>query len=137
MTRPTRRARVPSRPTRTPSNPCGPVGATLAHAMFTTMGWSSWLVPPALLVVNLLLVRRRALPDRTSPSIGFAMVLVVAAATIHKLSPTLRPSPPVGSGGYVGALVAVFLELHFGNAGLILILAADRAVRPGCSATRS
>ena len=70
--------------------------------MFTTLGWSSWLVPPALLVVNLLLVRRRALPDRAGPSIGFAMVLLVAAATIHKLAPTLWPSPPVGSGGYVG-----------------------------------
>ena len=92
--------------------------------MFTTLGWSSWLVPPALLVINGLLFRRRTLPDRVSPSIGFALVLLVAAATIHKLAPTLRPSPPVGSGGYLGALTAVFLELHFGNAGLILILGA-------------
>src|SRR5215472_16500039 len=105
-----------------PANPCGPVGAALAHAMFTTIGWASWLVPPALLVVNLLLVRRRALPDRVSPSVGFAMVVIVAAATVYKLGPTLYPSPPVGSGGYAGALVAVFLERHFGNVGLILIL---------------
>src|SRR5262245_29421436 len=41
-----------------PVNSCGPVGAALAHAMFTMIGWASWLVPPALLVVNLLLVRR-------------------------------------------------------------------------------
>ncbi len=106
-----------------PTNPCGPVGATLAHAMFTTIGWSSWLVPPALVVVNLLLVRRRAVPDRASLAIGFAMGLVVVAATVHKLAPTLWPSPPVGSGGYAGALVSVFLERHFGGAGLVLILA--------------
>ena len=43
-----------------PSNPCGPVGAALAHVLFTTLGWSTWLVPPALLVVNVHLVRRRA-----------------------------------------------------------------------------
>jgi S-DNA-T family DNA segregation ATPase FtsK/SpoIIIE len=107
-----------------PTNPCGPVGAAMAHAMFTTIGWASWLVPPALLVVNLLVARRRSLPDRTSPSIGFAMVVVVAAATVYRLAPTLRPSPPVGSGGYAGAVVAIFLERTFGNAGLILILAA-------------
>ncbi len=49
-------------PNQPPSNPCGPVGAVLAHVMFTTLGWSGWLVPPALLVVNLLLIRRRACP---------------------------------------------------------------------------
>ncbi len=26
-----------------PTNPCGPVGATLAHLLFITLGWSSWL----------------------------------------------------------------------------------------------
>ena len=107
-----------------PVNPCGPVGAALAHAMFTTIGWASWLVPPALLVVNMLLARRHPMPDKVSPTIGYAMVVVVAAATIYRLRPTLWPSPPVGSGGYGGALVAVFLERHFGNAGLVLILAA-------------
>ncbi len=91
--------------------------------MFTTIGWSSWLVPPALLVVNLLLVRRRPVHDRVSPSIGFAMVLVVAAATIYRLAPTLWPSPPVGSGGYIGALTSLFLEQQIGTAGLVLALA--------------
>ena len=27
-----------------PTNPCGPVGAALAHALFTTLGWSCWLL---------------------------------------------------------------------------------------------
>jgi S-DNA-T family DNA segregation ATPase FtsK/SpoIIIE len=107
-----------------PANPCGPVGAALAHALFTTLGWSCWLLVPALLVVNLLLVRRRPVPDRLSPSMGFILVLLVAAGSIHKLAPTISRSPPVGSGGYLGALVAIFLELHVGGAGLFLILAS-------------
>ncbi len=111
-------------PNTRPTNPCGPVGATLAHVMFATLGWSSWLIPPVLLVVNGLLVRRRELADRASPAIGFALVLVVAAAGFHKLAPALRPSPPIGSGGYAGAITAVLLERHFGNAGLFLILGA-------------
>src|SRR5438067_1405879 len=108
-----------------PSNPCGPVGAALACGLFTTLGWSAWLLPPALLVVNLRWVRRRPVPDRLAPSVGFALVLLVAAAWISKLAPTLEPSPPVGSGGYLGAVVAIFLERHFGPVGLNLILAAS------------
>jgi S-DNA-T family DNA segregation ATPase FtsK/SpoIIIE len=108
-----------------PSNPCGPVGAALAHVMFTTLGWSCWLVPPALLVVNLLLVRRLPVLDPLRQTLGFLLVLLAAAGSIHKLAPTLQPSPPVGSGGYLGAFVAVFLELYFGIAGLVIILAAS------------
>ena len=112
-------------PNQPPTNPCGPVGAALAHGMFTILGWSSWLVPPALLVVNLLWVRRRPVPDRLKQTLGFVLVLLASAGSIYKLAPTLEPSPPVGSGGYLGAFVAVFLELYFGIAGLIIILAAS------------
>ncbi len=49
-------------------------------------------------------------------------MVVVAAGLIHKLIPGLAPSPPVGSGGYFGALAAIFLEAHFGLAGMMLIL---------------
>ena len=116
------RAAEPANPV--PSNPCGPVGATLAFGLFTTLGWSSWLLPPALLVINLLAMRRRPVGDRLGPAVGFGLVVVVVAAFLHKLAPTLEPSAPVGSGGYLGAFIAIVLELHFGPVGLILILAA-------------
>src|SRR5271168_4059818 len=87
-----------------PSNPCGPVGATLAHLLFITFGWSSWLLMLGLAVLDLLVCVRRPVPDRLGPSLGFGLVLVVAAGLIHKLAPNLQPSPPVGSGGYIGAL---------------------------------
>ena len=41
------------------------------------------------------------------------------------------PSPAVGSGGYVGALVAIFLEVHFGPVGMIADPRCGRALRPG------
>jgi len=107
-----------------PSNPCGPVGAVFAHVLYMAMGWSSWLLILGLAVVNLLMATRRPVPERLGPALGFALVLIVAAGFVHKLAPTLTPSPAVGSGGYVGALVAIFLEVHFGLAGMILILAA-------------
>ncbi|MGO9923059.1 MAG: DNA translocase FtsK [Isosphaeraceae bacterium] len=105
-----------------PANPCGPVGALLAHGLFTLLGWASWLVLLGLAVLNILLASRRPVPDRLGPLTGFALVVLVTAGLIHKLIPGLAPSPPVGSGGYLGALAAIFLEAHFGLAGMMLIL---------------
>src|SRR5580693_2567176 len=62
-----------------PTNPCGPVGAVCAHALFMTLGWSSWLLVLGLAVVNLLLTTRRHVPDKVAPGAGFALVLVVGA----------------------------------------------------------
>jgi S-DNA-T family DNA segregation ATPase FtsK/SpoIIIE len=107
-----------------PANACGPVGAVLAHALFITLGWSSWLLVLGLAVVNLLFTVRRPVPDRLGPALGFVLVVLVMAGFIHKVAPGLRPSPAVGTGGYAGAVVAIFLELHFGLAGLFLILVA-------------
>jgi DNA segregation ATPase FtsK/SpoIIIE, S-DNA-T family len=107
-----------------PTNPCGPVGAALAHILFVTLGWSSWLLLVGLAVVNFLVTARRPVPDKIGPGIGFILVLVVAAGWIYKIAPALVPSPAVGSGGYVGAMVAIFLEMHFGPVGRRLILTA-------------
>ena len=49
----------------------------------------------------------RQVPDRLSPALGFALLLRSPPGSIHKLGPGLRPSPPVGSGGYLGALAAI------------------------------
>jgi len=105
-----------------PSNPCGPVGALLSHVLFTLLGWAAWLALLGSAVLNILVASRRPVPDRLGPSMGFALVLLVTAGLVHKLVPNLAPSPPIGSGGYLGALVAIFLEAHFGLAGMMLIL---------------
>ena len=106
------------------TNPCGPVGSTLAHVLFITLGWSSWLLLLGLAVVDLLVCVRRPVPDRLGPALGFGLLLIVTAGLIHKLAPVLQPSAAVGSGDHVGALVAIFLEAHFGPLGMSLILAA-------------
>jgi S-DNA-T family DNA segregation ATPase FtsK/SpoIIIE len=105
-----------------PSNPCGPVGAAIAHGLFLVLGWSAWLLVLGLAALDVLAASRRTIPDRLGPGVGFGLVVLVAAAMIQKLVPALAPSPPVGSGGYAGALICAFLELHFGLAGMMLML---------------
>jgi len=104
------------------ANPCGPVGARLAHAAEQFVGWGAWLLPAALAALNLLIARGRRPTDRFGSVAGFALVLAVTAALIDKFGAGLRPSPPVGPGGYIGALAATGLEANFGLAGMLLIL---------------
>ena len=107
-----------------PANPCGPVGATLAHLLFVTVGRASYLVLFASLVVDLILFRRRKVVDPALRVLGFGLVVIVGASLSQKFDPGRRPAPPVGSGGYVGAASVAFLEGQFGPAGLLLILSA-------------
>ena len=104
------------------ANPCGPVGARLADVGQQLVGWAAWLLPIAIAAVNLLIGRGRRTSDRLGPVTGFALVLAVSAALVDKFGAGLRPSPPVGPGGYVGALAATALETNFGLAGMLLIL---------------
>jgi DNA segregation ATPase FtsK/SpoIIIE, S-DNA-T family len=105
-----------------PTNPCGPVGAALAHLLFVTVGRAAYLVLFALLVIDLLAFRRRKVVDPALRVFGFGLVVVVGSALIQKFDPSHRSSPPVGSGGYIGAASAAFLEGQFGQAGMLLIL---------------
>jgi len=107
-----------------PSNPCGPVGATLAHVLFASVGWSSYLLLYAVVAADLLLFLRRPVPDKGLRAFGLGLVVCVLAAVVQWSCPGLRPCHPVGSGGYLGALVATSLESQFGFAGLLLILSS-------------
>jgi DNA segregation ATPase FtsK/SpoIIIE, S-DNA-T family len=115
---------TPGADRRPPSNPCGPVGAAMAGALFQALGWSSYLVLLGAAVAVYHLFRRRPVPDVATQSAGYALVLAVAASLSQRFLPGLERSPPVGSGGYLGALAASFLEGQFGLAGMLLILAA-------------
>ena len=101
-----RRGWPPSRPTRRRPTRAARSGATLAFVLFQALGWSSYLLLAGLAVVDLLLFRRRTVPEIGAPGCSASRwSLAVAAALVQRFGPGLEPSPPVGSGGYLGALV--------------------------------
>lgn len=110
-------------------NPCGPVGAALAHLAFQTVGWSAYLILLGLLVLDLLLFRRRAVPEKAGAALGFALIVATASAVLGAVDAgkgalVFDRSPPVGSGGYLGALASTFLAGQLGKAGFALVLLA-------------
>lgn len=110
------------------ANPCGPVGAMLAHALLSTVGWASVLVLLGLVVVDILIFRRRAVPEKGWRLAGFGLVLIVASTVAQWTLGTILRSPPVGPGGYVGAATRAFLAAQFGPIGTVLILVAAGSV---------
>ncbi len=118
-------------PNSPPTNPCGPVGATLAHLLFETVGRASCLVLLAAAVVVLIAFRRRVVVDPGLRVVGFVLTLVVASTLIQKFDPDGPRVPAVGGGGYVGASALAFLEGHFGAGGMFLILGAAALVGLG------
>jgi S-DNA-T family DNA segregation ATPase FtsK/SpoIIIE len=106
------------------ANPCGPVGATLAHLAFQTVGWASFLPLYALTVTIMLIARRRAMERVGAAWLGLAVLTIVLASVFQSLRPDLFPSVPIGSGGDVGGLVVALLEDLFGPVGMGLALSA-------------
>lgn len=109
-------------------NPCGPVGAAIAHGLYSLVGWASFLVLYAVLAFDLLLFRRRAIPEKGLKLLGMGLMLGLTSAFLQRFGLALRPSPPVGSGGYLGALIATFLESAFGFYGMLLIVVSSGVV---------
>jgi S-DNA-T family DNA segregation ATPase FtsK/SpoIIIE len=110
-------------------NPCGPVGALLAHLAFQTIGWASLVVLLALAVGWLHLARRRPMPETGLRVGGVALVVLVVSALLGALdarlgASALGRSPAIGSGGYTGAIASAVLGGQFGPLGMVLILSA-------------
>jgi S-DNA-T family DNA segregation ATPase FtsK/SpoIIIE len=110
-------------------NWCGPVGAWLAHIMFQTLGWASYGLLWGFAAIDLLVFRRRKVAEKGTRAAGYLIVLAILATLLGALDArlgvaALSQSPPVGSGGYVGAITAEFLGGQFGPIGMILILFA-------------
>jgi S-DNA-T family DNA segregation ATPase FtsK/SpoIIIE len=106
------------------SNPCGPVGATIAHVLITSVGAASYLILYSVLAADVLLLRKRPVPEKRVRALGLVLLITVLAAVSHRFEIGLPAHPPVGSGGYLGAIVAIFLEGQFGFYGMLLILSS-------------
>src|SRR4051794_26398946 len=63
-----------SPPNDPPVNPCGPVGAILAHVLFATVGWSSFLLLYTVLAADLLLFLRRPVPEKGMRALGLGAI---------------------------------------------------------------
>ncbi|MDX2038462.1 MAG: DNA translocase FtsK [Isosphaeraceae bacterium] len=111
-------------PVSPPRNPCGPVGALLAHSLQQTMGMAAYVLLFGVFVRVCLWIAGRRIPEVGLRLLGFGMLVIVVATGSRRFAPELAGTPPIGSGGYLGAAVLAVLEGQFGFAGMLLIVSA-------------
>ncbi len=107
-----------------PANPCGPVGAALAHFAIQDIGWAVTLPLWALIVATAGSFRSR-FTLRVGPTfLGLTLLTIVMASTLQAVVPGLGKTTPIGSGGVIGGVTTAFLSDHFGGMGMTLVLIA-------------
>ena len=99
------------------ANPCGPLGALLADALFATLGHGAWAVFGAMVLSVLALAGRRVWRWGSAALVG--ALYLVGLATVHLL---FRPGDAYPPGGWLGASVAESLEAFIGTVGAWLVV---------------
>lgn len=108
-------------------NLCGTGGSYVAWSLFSAIGAASWLVLTALLSWAVQRASREsAVPFWQSLS-GWCLVVVSISTVCHEVAPGLGGGYVAGSGGYVGAWCATWLEQFFAPTGRGLLLLSTMA----------
>jgi len=108
----------------TPTNPCGPVGAAIAHYTIELVGWGIVVPLVAGASATLLMFRQRPFANWGWGITGIGPLLLAISAGLTRWLPTLQPCTPAGPGGYIGAAVSIFLQQHLGKLGASLAVVA-------------
>jgi DNA segregation ATPase FtsK/SpoIIIE, S-DNA-T family len=108
----------------------GPAGRAFDHGTGDLIGWSRALIPPALAVVGVLLIRGRERRESGRAALGWVLALLAAAGLGQLLDGPSHWSHKVsalrGAGGLLGLGIANPLRsaLAGGGAGLVLVVVA-------------
>ena len=108
-------------------NLCGPSGATVANNLRNLMGLGAWLLPIALGSCGLSWLLREDSDRPITPLAGCTVLLIVGCTALRGLAPGLSGSPPVGSGGFLGAWLWTAMESEFTEAGILILLGSMTA----------
>jgi S-DNA-T family DNA segregation ATPase FtsK/SpoIIIE len=108
-----------------PANLLGEPGAWLAEGLFEGLGVAVYVLLASWFVLVVLLLVRRGLLTWVLRLAGWLLLLPCAALTANHLGPDLLGGPPAGSGGSLGAWLAVWLDAHFHATGQVLIFGAS------------
>ncbi len=100
----------------TVKNACGKIGALVADYLFRGLGYGAYFVLATLVVIDLLLLARRAIAEPGMRAFGWALALA-GFTTVAALAAPRWDGPMIGPGGYLGASGRAWLETHFASVG--------------------
>ena len=106
------------------TNACGLLGSTVATGLFESFGLGAWFVVGLLAGLDVMLLKRRSLPDLPLRAIGAVLATVGVCTLLAMFSPAWISRPLWGPGGSTGATGRLFAEAYFATAGATIIVTA-------------
>lgn len=105
-------------------NACGLIGATASATLYEAFGLGAWFVVAFLVVLDIMLLRRRPLPDLPLRAIGAVVAIAGSCSLLAMFLPDVIARPVWGPGGYAGATGKMFAERYFATAGAAIVVTA-------------
>ena len=89
--------------------------------LLTALGAGAFYAVASLGVLSFTLLRTHDLDRPIQRAIGWAMSLLGITTLFTAIAPGLNVGPVIGSGGYLGKLGQVLLEMHFATTGGLIL----------------
>ena len=102
-------------------NACGKWGALVASMLLTGLGLGAYYFVVSLGTLDALLLLRRDIDAPVVRAFGWFASLLGLSTIAALAVPHWSPGPVIGSGGYLGALGAGLLEMHFATVGALIL----------------
>ncbi|MFM7034173.1 MAG: DNA translocase FtsK 4TM domain-containing protein, partial [Planctomycetia bacterium] len=106
------------------TNACGFLGSIVASALYASFGLGAWLVVVFLGTFDVMLLRRRPLPDLALRTVGAVIATCGGCSLMAMFLPDAVARPVWGPGGYVGATGSMFAEMYLATAGAAIVVTA-------------
>lgn len=109
------------------TNACGFLGSAVASGLYQWFGLGAWSVVAAIAGFDLMLLRRRAMPDLPLRTAGGIVAVVGICTLLAMFLPDWFSRPIWGPGGHAGALGRHFSEGYFAKTGAAIVVTAITA----------
>jgi S-DNA-T family DNA segregation ATPase FtsK/SpoIIIE len=102
-------------------NLVGIVGAYLSHILFFLFGWSSYLIPPILIMAIMAIIYSKFIQNFWIKILS-SLILLIMCSTLFSLTSISQPVSQFSRGGLSGFLLSGFLMTYFAKLGSYLIV---------------
>lgn len=103
------------------NNACGRSGAIAADLLLNGLGIGAFYFLISLAALDTLLLARKPITQPVLRALGWILSLVGFTAFASMMFARFSPGPVIGAGGYLGAAGRGWLEMHFANAGALVL----------------
>ena len=104
------------------TNACGFSGSAVASTLYEWLGLGAWFGVGLLALLDLMLLRRRALPDLPLRTVGGVVATAGTCTLLAMFLPDWIGRPIWGPGGSVGAVGMLFAEFYCARAGAAIVV---------------